>query len=427
MTRFTMEPETEPTAEQRVLNNEALIKQQGVLINELSNGLNEVLTLLRANPVMNVPTPPTPIQQDQIQVQDQGHAAVKRAIPRPILPPSFTGRNDPNGYLVWCFKLEKYLAHYPDLNPLEQVNLTASFLKGPALTWYMHHEKHINKFDSLHDLLTNLESTCNLTDDVNKAEDAFFALRQTNSVGEYITAFEDARLKVTDIQDGEAVRRFVGGLKPALKAAIRREEARKGKKLNLKQAQDLASVEDPVGLQKPRSNPNPGPAPTRDGDDMMDLDAVVEHGRLCPLTKAQRDYLMKNNGCFACRRLGHRSGDPICIRNRKKAPQDNAAVEEIHGVDESDSSGYDGVNLDTGLKISSSSKTSYSAIKSLSRSISKVHDSDDWQLNPTTSQDIFDRWGVPKIDLFASCRNKQAHFYFRKKIDPQDGSSVAMG
>jgi hypothetical protein len=39
---------------------------------------------------------------------------------------------------------------------------------------------------------------------------------------------------------------------------------------------------------------------------------------------------------------------------------------------------------------------------------------DDWQLNPRESAKIFEKWGIPSVDLFASDRNRQVESYFQK-------------
>ena len=38
----------------------------------------------------------------------------------------------------------------------------------------------------------------------------------------------------------------------------------------------------------------------------------------------------------------------------------------------------------------------------------------DWQLNPKETAKIFERWGIPSVDLFASARNRQVEAYFQK-------------
>ena len=47
----------------------------------------------------------------------------------------------------------------------------------------------------------------------------------------------------------------------------------------------------------------------------------------------------------------------------------------------------------------------------------EIGHNDDWQLNPKVAKMLFNKWGQPKEDLFASARNKQARFYFRKESD----------
>ncbi len=159
----------------------------------------------------------------------------------------------------------------------------------------------------------------------------------------------------------------------------------------------------------------------------MDLDAVDDRGRLRPLTPRQRDYLREHNGCFACRQLGHRAGAPTCPRaNSRKAPttppaNENNAVEKDESDEtmepvESDANRYRSPNVANSQTINNINVTvPVSAIKT--HKVTEVRDSDDWQLNPTIAKDLFEKWGYPKIDLFASIRNKQTHFYFRKESE----------
>jgi hypothetical protein len=47
-----------------------------------------------------------------------------------------------------------------------------------------------------------------------------------------------------------------------------------------------------------------------------------------------------------------------------------------------------------------------------------TNDPDDYQLHPRITSQIFQRFGTPTIDLFASSRNKQAGKYFSKNPEP---------
>jgi hypothetical protein len=146
MTMFT--PDAELTAEQRAHSNEIRIRQQGALITELSNGLSEVLALLRANhnpepPVTNS-TPPVTVQVEPMP---------PKGGPKLTLPPEFCGRTDKLGFVFWSFKLTKYLANFPTLSEPKRIAFSSNLLTGQALTWFMHREKHGAPFSSLEDFL----------------------------------------------------------------------------------------------------------------------------------------------------------------------------------------------------------------------------------------------------------------------------------
>ena len=194
---------------------------------------------------------------------------------------------------------------------MEKVGFTTIYFTGPALTWFIHKEKKGKVFSSLEELLNGVKKVCNLNDDQNKDEDAFHDLVQTGSVTEYVTTFEELRLRLNDVSEAEAIRKFTGGLKPHVRKALRREAAHLNTRLTLDQAMDLALVEDPA--QTPRARPPVlTPATRNQAPDAMDLDTVDARGKLRPLTDAQRNWLRDNNGCFACRRLGHHQGSADC-------------------------------------------------------------------------------------------------------------------
>jgi hypothetical protein len=334
------------------------------------------------------------------------------------------------------------------LTEKQRVNLIPTFLGGPALTWFIHSEKHGLVFDTVKLFLAELKGHCNLNDDENKNEDAFNDLTQTGTVSAYVNTFEELRLKLADVSESEAYRRFLGGLKQHVRKAVRREAAHSKTKLTLAQAIEFALVEDPSHVNRnPAATPRAA-TPRRDRDpDAMDLDTVDARGRLLPLSEAQRKYLSEKGGCFACRRLGHMQGSPDCPKNRNPNPDTsrrptgagnrnavtNVEVDEVEsenqpdGDYDSDCDGY----LEANLGIPKNS--GYEEADEVSIAIKKEsHDwrvvepdrdqigqiritNDDWQLNPSISQKLFERWGSPKVDLFASSRNKQAHFYYRKK------------
>jgi hypothetical protein len=356
--------------------------------------------------------------------------------PKPTPPPAYIGRADKLGYPTWEFKMLTYLENYPDLNEEKKISITIGFLSGTALTWYRHRIRFGDRFKRLKDLLAELEANSNVTDDQNKISDMFQELKQTGCVADYVAEFENLRLQLDDVEEAEATRRFINGLKTSIKKTIRREEAKINEKFGLRAAMDLALVEDPTpggagqsnrDRDRPANRPQPSyrAPPTTPRDPMArDVNAADARGGLRPLTDAQRQYLREKGGCFACRQLGHQALN--CPNRQRKTPSnENNAVDsadpdevtdEIEEENESDSSGYEPTNVGTGPKPSAISPVvPVSEIKT--RSKSDIYDSDDWQLNPTIAKGLFEKWGEPKVDLFATIRNKQSHYYFREESD----------
>ena len=157
------------------------------------------------------------------------------------------------------------------------MNLATGYFTGPARTWFIHAEKSGKEFQDLEGLLDGLKAICNLNDDENKDEDAFHDLTQTGSVADYVTAFEDLRLRLTDVSEAEAIRKFQGGLKNHVKKALRRKAAHLRTRLSLAQDMESALVEDPAHATANRARPpaRAPAAPARNADPRaMDLDAV---------------------------------------------------------------------------------------------------------------------------------------------------------
>ena len=109
---------------------------------------------------------------------------------------------------------------------------------------------------------------------------------------------------------------------------------------------------------------------------------------------------------------GNQNPKTIEIEQSPKAEEEFEELEEDSEWDR-----YGKVNVDTQKSNAPQSTEPPIPInipKSNSRSFSA---NDDWQLNPDIATKLFNRWGRPKIDLFATVRNRQSHFYFRKESE----------
>ena len=301
-----------PSPGQILLVHDEQLKTQAEMLATMHKNLNHVMEYLKNLPVPTVN--PAPASTTKAPPPDPGitdDRPAKRNAPKFAIPPDFMSRDDKFGFITWSFKLRKYFGHYPLLSEKERVDLATGYFTGPAFTWFIHAEKTGKVFHDLNELLEGLKSICNLNDDENKDEDTFHDLQQTGSVADYVTAFEELRLRLNDVGEPEAIRKFLGGLKPHVKKSLRREAAHLRSRLTLEQAMELALVEDPTPAIRNRPPIRNAPVQTSNADPRsMDLDALDARGNLRSLTDAQRKFLRERNRCFAYRQIGHRPAPP---------------------------------------------------------------------------------------------------------------------
>jgi hypothetical protein len=67
------------------------------------------------------------------------------------------------------------------------------------------------------------------------------------------------------------------------------------------------------------------------------------------------------------------------------------------------------------------------SLKNLNKPLVTNQEPGDWMLNKEISAELFAQWGQPKIDLFASKRNKQAEFFYRNALDKSKSTSGCLG
>jgi hypothetical protein len=192
----------------------------------------------------------------------------------------------------------------------------------------------------------------------------------------------------------------------------------------------------------------------------MDVDNVDKRGQRIMkgrLTNEEKEKLKNNNGCYYCRKPNAGHTAPYCPEKMKKKQDGHLLEKEEQKSDserstsECDSEGYvfevNLVELEQPNNkktrnnkffinktnyfeplFESSSETESGGNKTMSRNNaenlqaliieqprvpSRPRDNSDWHLNPSVSKQIFQEWGNPTVDLFASAINSQAPFYYR--------------
>ena len=157
-----------------------------------------------------------------------------------------------------------------------------------------------------------------------KARQRLMELKQRTSVDDYARKFAELVPYVADASRGELAHLFHRGLKPeVVKHLVSR--------INIEEdtwtaIRDKASDLDEVLFQQNRGSKTMASFPKgrtgeakKPGADPMDwsVNAMASSPKQ-PLTKEAREYLIKNDGCFKCRKLGHKSFE---CPEKKAAPK----------------------------------------------------------------------------------------------------------
>ena len=100
------------------------------------------------------------------------------------------------------------------------LSVAVTCLRGNAARWFQRLCATGQTPSDFEDLCHKLEKQYGVIDEQRKARDALMTLRQTQSVGEYIQKFESVVVCITDINESEALHKFIHGLKPDIKSRL---------------------------------------------------------------------------------------------------------------------------------------------------------------------------------------------------------------
>jgi hypothetical protein len=233
-------------------------------------------------------------------------------------PPSFDGKGNVRH---WIARLQNFFRAQNCSNGEQQFFYATSLLDGAAIDWWLHVEAEISS-GSRPGFSTFTKFTDALTEyfvpysHIASAERELSMLSQVHSVENYMKAFADTTIRIPDMSDSERRRWFVRGLKPQTQREIYRQypksfnEARR-----LAQVYDVASYIQPTRQTNQtsfRSSTRPfGVAHASQRSVNHDPNAMeigsVQANKPSKLSPAEREWLIRNNGCFSCRQLGHMS------------------------------------------------------------------------------------------------------------------------
>lgn len=240
-----------------------------------------------------------------------GHAAAPLKPPKPT---HFSGSaKDRRSIDDWLFSLDTHVAALPAPPPhAQRINFVASYFTGTALKWWrLNAPTHTAPGATYPAFVDALRAAFAPHNAQLKAREQIDTLKQTASVSAYNTKFRELLLEVPNMQPAEQLHRYVAGLKPSI-----RQHVLITNPATLDDAMALADRIDEAAFaargaptptryqQQPRRRPwypaPAGPVPMEIGA----LPTAQPRGRT-RLTPQEREYLLSNNGCVYCRRLGH--------------------------------------------------------------------------------------------------------------------------
>ena len=364
----------------------------------------------------------------------------------------------------WRFTVEDYLQSFPEVGDRESVLFVSLRLEGPAKTWYQAQVRTLNRvFGNYINLLDALGIFVNSGKLPTRDRDLLAALKQTSTVTDLIQRLGNimARLNITDDEAKDKFRR-------SLKTEIRlRVDSTSLEWPNLATLQQEALKQEGVNnYQRAGKFPSPQDHSVDPGPlgDRMDVDATevmaaeVQRRPFKKLTEAERNFLTKNNGCFRCRKINANHRADTCPSRGQQTPGENQEIEavipafeevELEVGDEGLEGEYrylinniatrphpttedHGGETQARVKFKQNktlSKLSYSTSQNPNypAPIHQPRDTGDWMLNKAIAKSLFEKWGQPKIDLFASSKNKQAEFYYRNPLSRSKPGEGCLG
>jgi hypothetical protein len=290
-------------------------------------------------------------------------------------------------------------------------------------------------FSDYDHLLNALQIWTNAGKLPTRDRDLLAALKQTSSITDFIQRLNTIRARL-DITDDEAQGRFRRGLKKEIRVKIDSTSLT---------WTDLATMQREALKQEGVTNYQSTGAPVTFGDG-MDVDATEIYAAeivkkpFKKLTDGERNFLTKNNGCFRCRKINvdHRANtcpsfQLAAQRNVETLEVAVASIASDVGVFSEDFDRYDITDLapplrpTTGHGIKSDLNKNLLNNLNIPQFVSKDREPGDWMLNKEISAELFAQWGQPKVDLFASKRNKQAEFFYRNPMDKSKPTSGCLG
>ena len=243
-------------------------------------------------------------QADATATAAQAAAATKPPF-KPVRPQRFKGNQDGPKILEWLHQAELYLRAMNMENQESAVYHISSFLEADAAVWWRHYYRQMQEGVVLKplnwaDMRQLMSRQFQIFNHNTEIRDRYQALRQTGSVGTYITKFRALVVELPGETEDSKIYQFLKGLKPEIQARTRTHKPQL-----LEQAMDIADEADRAHMHAhkgtmssrtyPRTNGGSGPQP-------------MQLGAMAP-SDSDLQRLREKNACFYCRKQGHQARD----------------------------------------------------------------------------------------------------------------------
>lgn len=221
--------------------------------------------------------------------------------PRPAKPDTFDAATPSADVELWLFSLDEYLEACNVTNDDQKIREAATFLRGPALTWWRTvkqgpPESRVVTWDAFKQ---NIRLAFKPINSIKVARDRLAALRQTTSVRAYATAFRNVTLDIPSMTDEEKLDRFMRGLKRKTREQVELKEPATFKVRLAERFDTLAwRYHDTAWPATPTDT---------DGPAAMELGAIQAAPPSTPikLNPELKRILIQEGRCFYCRETGH--------------------------------------------------------------------------------------------------------------------------
>jgi hypothetical protein len=144
---------------------------------------------------------------------------------KPPKPPTFSGSRTSTTAENWLFQFRQYFDVVP-VSEQQQVAFASTFLRDHAATWWRARvmaadSGRTERIISWQQFQTALLAEFQPVNLIETARDRLDGLRQTSSVQNYARRFREIAMLIPDLNDGEALHKFVSGLKPLIKREVK--------------------------------------------------------------------------------------------------------------------------------------------------------------------------------------------------------------